>query len=321
MGRRAAGCSERPAVRRRPPRPAYLAALCGLAGPRHLDADFELVRETFHRFAEQQVRPARRARPPDQRRHPRGDHRRPGRARGFGLSVPEEYGGFATGGESDYLGMVVATEELSWGSLGIGGSLITRPEILTRALVHGGTEEQKHRVAPPAGLRPAHGRGGRDRAGLRLRRGRHRHLGHPGRGRLAHQRGQDLVHLRRPGRRAHAAGPHRPRPGPGPPGLSLFVVEKPRGDGHGFVFAQDRRRAGAAGRPAGGPAHRHARLPGHALLRAGLRELVRPRRQPGRRGRRPGPGLLPPDAGLRERAAADGGPGPRGDAGGLRGGP
>ena len=67
---------------------------------------------------------------------------------GFGLSVPEEYGGFATGGESDYMGMVVATEELSWGSLGIGGSLITRPEILTRALVYGGTEEQKKQWLP-----------------------------------------------------------------------------------------------------------------------------------------------------------------------------
>jgi (2S)-methylsuccinyl-CoA dehydrogenase len=44
--------------------------------------------------------------------------------------------------------MVVATEELSWGSLGVGGSLITRPEILTRALVAGGTEEQKQRWLP-----------------------------------------------------------------------------------------------------------------------------------------------------------------------------
>src|SRR2546430_277600 len=67
---------------------------------------------------------------------------------GFGLSVPEEYGGFASGGESDYLGMVVATEELSRGSLGVGGSLITRPEILTRALVKGGTEEQKQEWLP-----------------------------------------------------------------------------------------------------------------------------------------------------------------------------
>ena len=62
--------------------------------------------------------------------------------------MPEEYGGYATGGEADYLGMVVATEELSWGSLGVGGSLITRPEILTRALVAGGTEEQKQRWLP-----------------------------------------------------------------------------------------------------------------------------------------------------------------------------
>ena len=67
---------------------------------------------------------------------------------GFGLSVPEEYGGFAAGGESDYLGMVVATEELSRGSLGAGGSLITRPEILTRALVKGGTEAQKQEWLP-----------------------------------------------------------------------------------------------------------------------------------------------------------------------------
>ena len=64
------------------------------------------------------------------------------------MSVPEEYDGFASGGEADYLGMVVATEELSWGSLGVGGSLITRPEILTRAILAGGTEEQKQRWLP-----------------------------------------------------------------------------------------------------------------------------------------------------------------------------
>src|SRR3546814_7685173 len=44
--------------------------------------------------------------------------------------------------------MVVATEELSRGSLGADGSLITRPEILTRALVKGGTEEQKQEWLP-----------------------------------------------------------------------------------------------------------------------------------------------------------------------------
>src|ERR671923_115374 len=42
----------------------------------------------------------------------------------------------------------LATEELSRGSLGVGGSLITRPEILTRALVKGGTEDQKRHWLP-----------------------------------------------------------------------------------------------------------------------------------------------------------------------------
>jgi (2S)-methylsuccinyl-CoA dehydrogenase len=134
--------------------PAVLAALATTEGPRHLGQDFELVRETFHRFAEEKVRP-----------HAEHVHRQnldipeeviEGLAElgGFGLSVPEEYDGFASGGESDYMGMVVATEELSWGSLGVGGSLITRPEILTRALVYGGTEEQKKQWLPKLASSP-----------------------------------------------------------------------------------------------------------------------------------------------------------------------
>src|SRR5439155_18366908 len=66
----------------------------------------------------------------------------------FGMSIPEEYGGFSAGGEAEFMGMVVATEELSRGSLGVGGSLITRPEILSRALVTYGTEEQKKAWLP-----------------------------------------------------------------------------------------------------------------------------------------------------------------------------
>ena len=197
--------------------PAVLAGLATTEGPRHLGEDFELVRETFHRFAEEKVRP-----------HAEHVHREnldipeeviEGLAElgGFGLSVPEEYDGFASGGESDYMGMVVATEELSWGSLGVGGSLITRPEILTRALVYGGTEEQKKQLAAQVGLGRDPGRGRRDGARLRIRRGRHRHGRHTGRRRVGDQRRQDVVHLRRPGRRAHAVGPHRSRPLPGPP--------------------------------------------------------------------------------------------------------
>ena len=39
--------------------------------------------------------------------------------------------------------MCITTEELSRGSLAAAGSLITRPEILTKALLAGGTEAQK----------------------------------------------------------------------------------------------------------------------------------------------------------------------------------
>jgi (2S)-methylsuccinyl-CoA dehydrogenase len=117
-------------------------------GPSHLPDDFQLAAETFHRFAEAEIRPV--AEHVHRTNADIPEELIAGLAQlgGFGLSVPEEYGGYATGGEADYLGMVVATEELSWGSLGVGGSLITRPEILTRALVAGGTEEQQQRWLP-----------------------------------------------------------------------------------------------------------------------------------------------------------------------------
>ncbi len=62
----------------------------------------------------------------------------------FSTSIPEEYGGSGMGN----LVMVVTTEELSAASLGAAGSLITRPEILTKALLRGGTEEQKRHWLP-----------------------------------------------------------------------------------------------------------------------------------------------------------------------------
>jgi (2S)-methylsuccinyl-CoA dehydrogenase len=62
----------------------------------------------------------------------------------FGLSVPEQYGGVEMGN----LAMILTTEELSRASLAAAGSLITRPEILTKALMGGGTEEQKKQWLP-----------------------------------------------------------------------------------------------------------------------------------------------------------------------------
>ena len=66
----------------------------------------------------------------------------------FGFSVPTEYGGLKPGDGEDTTGMVVVTEELSRGSLGAAGSLITRPEIIVRALLEGGTEDQRRRWLP-----------------------------------------------------------------------------------------------------------------------------------------------------------------------------
>jgi (2S)-methylsuccinyl-CoA dehydrogenase len=65
----------------------------------------------------------------------------------FGISIPEEYGGSLTG-LSDYIAMLIGTEELSAGSLAAAGSLMTRPEILVRALRSAGSEEQKRRWLP-----------------------------------------------------------------------------------------------------------------------------------------------------------------------------
>ena len=128
--------------------PAWLAALAGEPGRRHLDADFELVAQTFRRFADERIAPVAAAIHRGNTDIPEDIITGLAELGAFGLSIPQAYGGFATGGESDYLGMVVATEELSRASLGAGGSLITRPEILARALVRGGTEAQKREWLP-----------------------------------------------------------------------------------------------------------------------------------------------------------------------------
>ncbi len=235
--------------------PVFLAALADQEGSRHLDADFELVRETFHRFAEDQIRP--RAEHIHRANTDIPEEIISGIAEmgGFGMSVPEEYGGFATGGEADYMGMVVATEELSWGSLGAGGSLITRPEILTRALVKGGTEEQKLSWLPRLASAEVMGAVavtepdfGSDVANIVT-------SAVPTEGgwlingvktwcTFAARADVLLLLARTDPDRSRA---HR--------GLSLFLVDKPRGEGHGFLVdqppGQDGRPAGTAGRMEG----------------------------------------------------------------------
>ena len=233
--------------------PSFLAPLADVAGPRHLDPDFEMVQDAFRRFTDERIKPVAE----HVHRHnldvPEEIIAGLAEMGAFGLSCPEEYGGFAGGGESDYLGMVIATEELSRGSLGIGGSLITRPEILTRALMKGGSEAQKRAWLPKlasgevmvavAVTEPDYGS---DVAGIKVTATPSTHPSGE-RGYVINgvktwctfgARADVLMLLARtdPDR----AKTHR--------GLSLFIVPKPRGEGHGFAFTQDATGAKMEGR-------------------------------------------------------------------------
>ena len=221
--------------------PSWIASQVDAAvgSPRHLDDDFQMVAESFGRFATDRIAPVAEHVHRTNADIPEEVLSGLAELGGFGLSVPEEYGGFATGGESDYMGMVVATEELSRASLGVGGSLITRPEILTRALVKGGTEEQRKSWLPQlatgetlvavAVTEPDHGS---DVANLTVSAAEA-----DGGWRISGVktwctfagRANVLMLLARTDPDRGAA--HR--------GLSLFIVPKPVGEGEGFQFTDE----------------------------------------------------------------------------------
>jgi (2S)-methylsuccinyl-CoA dehydrogenase len=209
-------------------------------GPTHLSDDFELVAETFRRFADDKIRPVAEHVHRTNADVPEDLIAGLAELGGFGLSVPEEYGGWATGGEQDYIGMVVATEELSRGSLGIGGSLVTRPEILTRALIAGGTEAQKQAWLPRiatgelmAGIMVTEPDYGSDVAGVKVTAvpvdGGWQVNGVKTWATFA-GRADVLMLLARTD--ADRTKGHR--------GLSVLIVEKPRAEGHAFRFEDGR---------------------------------------------------------------------------------
>jgi (2S)-methylsuccinyl-CoA dehydrogenase len=211
----------------------------GEVGSYPLDEAHALAQDSFRRFAAEVVAPQAEAihrgnlTIPEQLLQPL-------REMGvFGLSVPEQYGGSAPNDREDALLMVLVTEALSEGSLAAAGSLITRPEILTRALMTGGTPEQQAHWLPQlargeplcaiAITEPDHGS---DVAGLTLRGTRV-----PGGWRLrgaktwctfAGKAGVLMVVTRTEPDRSLG---HR--------GLSLLLVEKPSFDGHDFVYRQE----------------------------------------------------------------------------------
>ncbi|MEX1254257.1 MAG: acyl-CoA dehydrogenase family protein [Dehalococcoidia bacterium] len=155
----------------------------------------------------------------------------------FGCSVPETYGGTEMG----YLTMVVLTEELSAASL-VAGSLITRSEILTRALSQGGTEEQRQYWLPRiasgeliVGICVTEPDVGSDVASVQCRATPGEHDGRQGwfiEGAKAWStfagRANILALLARTD----------PDPAAGARGLSLFIVSKDPHDGRHFVQTQ-----------------------------------------------------------------------------------
>ncbi|MBV5298471.1 MAG: acyl-CoA/acyl-ACP dehydrogenase [Rhodoferax sp.] len=156
----------------------------------------------------------------------------------FGLSIPERYGGIQSDDHEDNMGMIVVTEELSRGSLGGAGSLITRPEILSRALQKGGTEAQRQKWLPQVAMghplcaiAVTEPDTGSDVAAIRLKATKCEggwHLdGVKTWCTMAGKAGLLLVLARSNPDRAAA---HK--------GLSMFLVEKDSYEGHDFEFRQ-----------------------------------------------------------------------------------
>ena len=224
--------------------PDFLASLADKQGPRHLSPEFEMVQDTFRAYANNEL--TKFAEHVHRHNDDVPEEVISGLAEmgAFGLSIPVAYGGYSEGGDGEYMGNVIATEELSRGSLGIGGSLITRPEILARALMKGGTEEQKHKwlallstaevLAAVAVTEPDYGS---DVANIKV-------TATPANN-AAGEAGYVINGVKTWctfGARADVlmllarTDPDRTL---GHRGLSLFVVPKPRGEGHGFEFKQD----------------------------------------------------------------------------------
>jgi (2S)-methylsuccinyl-CoA dehydrogenase len=112
-------------------------------GASGLDEELEMIRDQFRRFADDKVIP-----------HAQGWHLRDelipmeiidslAEMGVFGLTIPEEFGGFGLSKAS----MVVVSEELSRGYIGVG-SLGTRSEIAAELILCGGTPEQKAKWLP-----------------------------------------------------------------------------------------------------------------------------------------------------------------------------
>ncbi|WP_425063578.1 acyl-CoA dehydrogenase family protein [Pyruvatibacter mobilis] len=195
----------------------------GFYGNAGLDETLDLIRSQFRRFADEKVTPFAHQWHLKDDLIPLEVIREMSELGVFGLTIPENAGGLGMG----KIAMCVVSEELSRGYIGVG-SLGTRSEIAAELIMAGGTEEQKARLLPKIAsgeILPTavftEPNTGSDLASLRTR---------------AVKAGDSYVITGNKTWITHAARADmmtllaRSDPdAPGYKGLSMFLVEKPRG--------------------------------------------------------------------------------------------
>jgi (2S)-methylsuccinyl-CoA dehydrogenase len=112
-------------------------------GATGLDAELEMIRDQFRRYADEKVIPFAHDWHLQDQLIPMEVINDLAEMGVFGLTIPEEFGGFGLSKAS----MVVVSEELSRGYIGVG-SLGTRTEIAAELILCGGTPEQKAKWLP-----------------------------------------------------------------------------------------------------------------------------------------------------------------------------
>jgi (2S)-methylsuccinyl-CoA dehydrogenase len=116
------------------------ATMFGASG---LEEELEMIRDQFRRYASDKVEPHAHDWHLKDELIPMEVIEELAEMGVFGLTIPEEFGGFGLSKAS----MVVVSEELSRGYIGVG-SLATRSEIAAELILCGGTDEQKAQWLP-----------------------------------------------------------------------------------------------------------------------------------------------------------------------------
>ncbi len=115
----------------------------GAFGNLGLDDMYDMIREQFRRFANEEVSPHAHDWHLNDDYIPMDIIDKMSEMGVFGLTIPEEYGGSGLGKTS----MCIVSEELARGYIGVG-SLGTRSEIAAELIMGGGTEAQKKKWLP-----------------------------------------------------------------------------------------------------------------------------------------------------------------------------